>query len=70
LGDPIEIQGLVKAYQQYTKDVQFCSIGSVKSNIGHAEAAAGISGLQKAALQIYHKTLVPSLHSEELNPYN
>ncbi len=69
LGDPIEIQGLVKAYQQYTKDVQFCSIGSVKSNIGHAEAAAGISGLQKAALQIYHKTLVPSLHSEELNPY-
>lgn len=69
LGDPIEIQGLVKAYQQYTKDVKFCSIGSVKSNIGHAEAAAGVSGLHKAALQIYHKTLVPSLHAEELNPY-
>ncbi|AOY76260.1 SDR family NAD(P)-dependent oxidoreductase [Clostridium formicaceticum] len=69
LGDPIEIQGLVKAYSQYTQDLQFCSIGSVKSNIGHAEAAAGISGLIKVVLQLYYKTLVPSLHSEELNAY-
>ncbi|MCB2360150.1 SDR family NAD(P)-dependent oxidoreductase [Clostridium estertheticum] len=69
LGDPIEIQGLVKAFSQYTKEKGFCSIGSVKSNIGHAEAAAGISGLTKVALQLHYKTLVPSLHSEELNPY-
>lgn len=69
LGDPIEVQGLVKAFRQYTQDKQFCSIGSVKSNIGHAESAAGISGLSKVALQLHHKTLVPSLHSEELNPY-
>ncbi|MGD2088021.1 MAG: SDR family NAD(P)-dependent oxidoreductase, partial [Candidatus Aminicenantes bacterium] len=69
LGDPIEIQGLVKAYRHYTPDRQFCSIGSVKSNIGHGESAAGISGLSKAALQLYYKTTVPSLHSEELNPY-
>lgn len=69
LGDPIEIQGLIRAYRQYTSDKQYCSIGSVKSNIGHAESAAGISGLIKNALQLYHKTLVPSLHSEELNPY-
>ncbi|TCS93646.1 SDR family NAD(P)-dependent oxidoreductase [Hazenella coriacea] len=69
LGDPIEIQGLVKAFRQYTSDKQFCSLGSVKSNIGHAESAAGISGLSKVALQLHHKTLVPSLHSEELNPY-
>ncbi|MFH6681427.1 SDR family NAD(P)-dependent oxidoreductase [Bacillus amyloliquefaciens] len=69
LGDPIEVQGLVKAFRQYTQDKQFCSIGSVKSNIGHAESAAGISGLTKVALQLHHKTLVPSLHSEELNPY-
>ena len=69
LGDPIEIEGLVKAYRHYTQDLQFCSIGSVKSNIGHAESAAGISGLIKAALQLYYKTLVPSLNSEELNPY-
>ncbi|MEE8056697.1 MAG: SDR family NAD(P)-dependent oxidoreductase [Pseudomonadales bacterium] len=69
LGDPIEIQGLVRAFSQYTQDKQFCSIGSVKSNIGHAESAAGISGLSKVILQLYHKTLVPSLHSETVNPY-
>lgn len=68
LGDPIEIQGLVKAFAEYTQDKQFCSIGSVKSNIGHAESAAGISGLTKLALQLKHKTLVPSLHSETVNP--
>lgn len=69
LGDPIEIQGLIRAYRQYTSEKQYCAIGSVKSNIGHAESAAGIIGLIKNALQLYHKTLVPSLHSEELNPY-
>ncbi|WP_373855388.1 SDR family NAD(P)-dependent oxidoreductase, partial [Desulfocucumis palustris] len=69
LGDPIEIQGLVKAFRYYTQDRQFCSIGSVKSNIGHTESAAGISGLHKVVLQLYYKTLVPSLHSEELNPF-
>jgi acyl transferase domain-containing protein/acyl carrier protein len=69
LGDPIEIQGLVKAFGKYTGDRQFCAIGSLKSNIGHAESAAGIGGLIKAALQLSHKTLVPSLHADELNPY-
>lgn len=69
LGDPIEIQGLVKAFGHYTQDKQYCAIGSVKSNIGHAESAAGISGLTKVALQLHHKTLVPSLHSNELNPH-
>ncbi|PSL48189.1 polyketide synthase PksJ [Chitinophaga niastensis] len=69
LGDPIEIQGLVKAYRQHTTDTQYCAIGSVKSNIGHAEAAAGISGLSKVLLQLQRKTLVPSLHAIEQNPY-
>ncbi|PYD40062.1 polyketide synthase [Serratia plymuthica] len=70
LGDPIEIQGLVKAFRQHTPDKQFCAIGSVKSNIGHAESAAGISGLSKVILQLHHKTLVPSLlHAEQVNPY-
>ncbi|MCZ8521618.1 MULTISPECIES: beta-ketoacyl synthase N-terminal-like domain-containing protein [Paenibacillus] len=69
LGDPIEMQGLGKAFREYTEDVQFCSIGSVKSNIGHAEAAAGVSGLHKVILQLRHRLLVPSLHAEELNPY-
>ncbi|ABQ27262.1 SDR family NAD(P)-dependent oxidoreductase [Geotalea uraniireducens] len=69
LGDPIEIQGLARAYRIYTQDQQYCSIGSVKSNIGHAESAAGISGLHKLLLQLHHKVLVPSLHAEELNSY-
>lgn len=69
LGDPIEIEGLVRAYKNYTSDHQYCSIGSVKSNIGHAESAAGVIGLQKVVLQLYYKTLVKSLHSEKLNSY-
>ncbi|MBW5467433.1 SDR family NAD(P)-dependent oxidoreductase [Brevibacillus formosus] len=69
LGDPIEIQGLVKAYSRYTDDRQYCAIGSVKSNVGHGESAAGVCGLIKVALQMHHKTLVPSLHSAETNPY-
>ncbi len=69
LGDPIEIEGLAKAFRLYTQDLQYCSIGSVKSNIGHAESAGGIGALTKVALQLYYKTLVPSLHSEKLNPH-
>lgn len=68
LGDPIEISGLTKAFEYYTGDKQFCAIGSVKSNIGHCESAAGIAGLTKVLLQMKHRKLVPSLHSEELNP--
>jgi len=69
LGDPIEITGLKKAYQEYTKDNHFCAIGSVKSNIGHSESAAGMAGLTKILLQLKHKLLTPSLHSEVLNPH-
>lgn len=68
LGDPIEISALTKAFGQDTEDRQFCSIGSVKSNIGHLESAAGIAGLTKLILQLKYRTLVPSLHSERLNP--
>lgn len=67
LGDPIELTGLTKAYEQ--ADKQYCSIGSAKSNIGHLEASAGIAGLTKVLLQMKHRTLVPSLHSATLNPY-
>ncbi|KPA16874.1 polyketide synthase, partial [Candidatus Magnetomorum sp. HK-1] len=68
LGDPIEVKGLINAYEQYITDKQYCAIGSVKSNIGHLESAAGIASLTKVILQMKHKQLVPSLHSEELNP--
>ncbi len=69
LGDPIEIRGLQEAFEHYTKDKQFCAIGSVKSNIGHLESAAGISQLTKVLLQMQHKKLVASIHAEELNPF-
>ncbi|MGS0763567.1 amino acid adenylation domain-containing protein [Syntrophomonas curvata] len=68
LGDPIEIAGLTKTFREYTQDKQFCAIGSAKSNIGHCESAAGIAGLTKVILQLKYHQLVPSLHSEVLNP--
>ena len=66
LGDPIEIAGLTKAFQSDRK--QYCSIGSVKSNIGHCESASGMAGITKVLLQMKHQQLVPSLHSARLNP--
>ncbi|MFE6775902.1 SDR family NAD(P)-dependent oxidoreductase [Streptomyces sp. NPDC057676] len=68
LGDPIEITGLTKAYRKATQDQRFCAIGSVKSNIGHLESAAGIAALTKVILQLRHRQLVPSLHATPLNP--
>lgn len=67
LGDPVEIRGMIKAFGSSTTDKQFCSIGSVKSNIGHCEASAGIASITKVLLQMKHKKLVPSIHSRELN---
>ncbi|MFJ6851027.1 SDR family NAD(P)-dependent oxidoreductase [Streptomyces sp. NPDC091271] len=69
LGDPIEITGLTQAFREHTDRTQFCAIGSVKSNIGHAESAAGIAALTKVLLQMKHGQLAPSLHSEVLNPH-
>ncbi|MBD8525892.1 SDR family NAD(P)-dependent oxidoreductase [Pseudomarimonas arenosa] len=68
LGDPIEIAALSKAFREHTADAGFCLIGSAKSNIGHCESAAGIAGLTKVILQMRHRQIVPSLHSQRLNP--
>ncbi|MDW6057200.1 ketoacyl-synthetase C-terminal extension domain-containing protein [Streptomyces sp. FXJ1.4098] len=68
LGDPIEVRGLTAAFAKDTSDTGFCALGSVKSTIGHAESAAGIAGLTKAVLQLHHRTLVPSLHADTVNP--
>ncbi|WP_186032535.1 SDR family NAD(P)-dependent oxidoreductase [Burkholderia gladioli] len=76
LGDPIEIAGLVKAYGAWEGEpgepgdarLEPCAIGSVKSNIGHCESAAGIAGLTKVLLQMRHGKLAPSLHAQTLNP--
>ncbi|MFC8246913.1 SDR family NAD(P)-dependent oxidoreductase [Streptomyces chartreusis] len=68
LGDPVEVEGLKRAFAEYTDDTGFCAIGSVKSNLGHLEAAAGVCGITKVVLQFAHRTLVPTLHSEPVNP--
>ncbi|MEE9355676.1 MAG: SDR family NAD(P)-dependent oxidoreductase [Methylococcaceae bacterium] len=68
LGDPIEISGLNKAFEASTQDKQFCAIGSVKSNIGHLEAAAGIASVTKVILQMKYNQLAPSIHANDLNP--
>ncbi|MBT2459199.1 SDR family NAD(P)-dependent oxidoreductase [Streptomyces sp. ISL-86] len=68
LGDPIEVAGLTRAFREHTRDDRLCAIGSVKSNIGHAESAAGISGLTKVLLQMRHGKIAPSIHSTRPNP--
>jgi acyl transferase domain-containing protein/acyl carrier protein len=67
LGDQVEIAALTKAFRRYTDQRGFCAIGSVKTNIGHPEAAAGVAALSKILLCLRHRTIVPSLHSGDLN---
>jgi amino acid adenylation domain-containing protein len=68
VGDPIELAGLTAAYRKWSSAKQFCAIGSVKTNIGHADAAAGAAGLIKAVMALKHREIPPSLHFEEPNP--
>lgn len=68
LGDPIEIAALTQAFRTRTDREGYCAIGSVKTNIGHLDAAAGISGLLKAVLAIEHGQIPPSLHFKQANP--
>ncbi len=68
LGDPVEIEGLTRAFERYTKKHQFCGIGSIKTNFGHLDYASGIAGLIKASLMLTHETMVPSLHYSKPNP--
>ncbi len=68
LGDPIEMAALTKVFQAQTGKKQFCAVGSVKTNIGHLDAAAGVVGFIKTVLALEHKQLPPSLHFEQPNP--
>ena len=68
LGDPIEVAGLTQAFRAATADTQFCKIGSAKSNVGHLDAAAGVTGLIKTALSLQNRLLPPSLHYRQPNP--
>jgi acyl transferase domain-containing protein len=68
LGDPIEVAALTEAFRKGTNRTGFCALGSVKTNIGHLDTAAGVAGLIKTALMLEHGTLVPSLHFSTPNP--
>ncbi|MFL6192843.1 MAG: amino acid adenylation domain-containing protein, partial [Thermoanaerobaculia bacterium] len=68
MGDPIEIAALTQAFRAHTDRRGFCAIGSLKTNIGHLDSAAGVSGLIKTVLALEHKQIPPSLHFERPNP--
>jgi phthiocerol/phenolphthiocerol synthesis type-I polyketide synthase E len=68
LGDPVEIAALTKAFRRTTARRGYCAVGSVKTNLGHLEVAAGIAGLIKAALAVERAEIPPSLHFERPNP--
>ncbi|QMW05862.1 polyketide synthase [Spirosoma foliorum] len=67
LGDPIEIDGLIQAFGEQAEK-QYCAIGSIKSNMGHLTQAAGVAGLIKTTLALYHKQLPPSINYDAPNP--
>ena len=68
LGDPIEVAALTQAFHETTDEVGFCRIGSVKTNIGHLDTAAGVASLIKASLSLHHKQIPASLGYEKPNP--
>ncbi len=68
LGDPIEVASLTRAYRTQTDQTGYCAIGSVKTNVGHLDRAAGVSGLIKTVLALKHKEIPASLHFQEPNP--
>src|SRR5450432_4674324 len=68
LGDPIEVAALTKAFRMGTQAKQFCAIGSVKTNFGHLDVAAGVTGLIKTALALQNKIIPASLHFTKPNP--
>ncbi|AUB43294.1 Non-ribosomal peptide synthetase component F (plasmid) [Nostoc flagelliforme CCNUN1] len=68
LGDPIEVAALTQVFSLHTDKKHFCALGSVKTNVGHLNTAAGVAGLIKTVLALKHGLLPPSLHFEEPNP--
>ncbi|MEU8541466.1 beta-ketoacyl synthase N-terminal-like domain-containing protein [Streptomyces sp. NPDC048717] len=68
LGDPIEVAALTEAFRESTDRRGYCALGSVKTNIGHLGAAAGIAGIIKAVLALEHRQIPPNLHFERPNP--
>ncbi|MBE9151497.1 polyketide synthase, partial [Coleofasciculus sp. LEGE 07092] len=69
LGDPMEVKSLKAVLMENRSPDQTCGLGSVKTNIGHLESAAGIAGLLKVILSLQHQEIPPNLHFQQLNPY-
>lgn len=67
LGDPIEIDGIERAFRRFTDKKQFCAIGTVKTNIGHLENASGLAGLIKAVLALKHQMIPPTINFSKPN---
>jgi acyl transferase domain-containing protein/thioesterase domain-containing protein len=68
VGDPIEIKGLTQAFRESTAAKGYCAIGSLKSSVGHLDAAAGVAGLIKTVLALENREIPPSLHFQTPNP--
>lgn len=68
MGDPIEVEALTQAFRTGTERTGYCRIGSVKTNIGHLDTAAGVASLIKTALALHNKQMPPSLHYTSPNP--
>lgn len=68
MGDPIEVAALTQAYRDYTSKRQFCALGSVKTNIGHLDVAAGMAGIIKTLLVLKNHSVPPTLHFNAANP--
>ena len=69
LGDPVEVAALTRAFRQTTQRNGFCALGSTKANIGHLDAAAGVSGLIKTVLAMRHRTIPPVANFRQPNPH-
>jgi len=69
LGDPVEIHALNNSFQQFTSKKRFCAIGSLKANIGHTAAAAGVMSVIKVLLSLKHKQIPPSIHFKQENEH-
>jgi amino acid adenylation domain-containing protein len=68
IGDPIEVEGLTRAFRRGTDEAGFCALGSIKSNFGHLDSAAGVAGFIKTVLSLHHRTLVPTVHFTTPSP--
>ena len=67
LGDPVEVEGLTKAFRRYTERRRFCPLGSIKANLGHTDHAAGLAGLLRAVLCLEHRRVAPAVHYRRPN---